>query len=89
MMQGLTFHLIIVLCFLTGLRLCRGDDGTTPGTSGAAVVNSVINQIQDSGIFGDDNDFMMRIAQTESRCGEDPGTYRKGYNGGIWQVWSI
>ena len=86
-MHAMDLHLFVIVFLAGQLALCRGDDATTPGTSGAAVVNDVIKRIQDTGIFPDDNCFLMRIAQVESRCGEDKNTYRKGYHGGIWQVW--
>ena len=65
---------------------CSADDATTPGTSGAAVAKDVVQRIKDSKIFPDDNNFLIRIAQVESRCGEHKDTYRAGYHGGIWQV---
>ena len=53
---------------------------------GAVVVDDVISQIENSGILPSDKGFLRRVAWVESKFGTDPGTYRAGYNGGIWQV---
>ena len=55
-----------------------------PEASGASVVMAVVSRIQT--VFGDDNQFLRRIAYVESRDGTHPDTYRSGYHGGIWQV---
>ena len=54
------------------------------GASGADVVKSVVSDIQS--LFGDDKQFLRRVAYVESKDGTDPNTYRSGYCGGIWQV---
>ena len=56
----------------------------TPGEKGEDVVNEVIDQFQP--IFGDDKEFMARVACVESNNGLNPNTYRDNYHGGIWQV---
>lgn len=56
----------------------------TPGEKGEDVVNEVVNQVQD--IFGNDKDYLARVACAESNNGLDANTYRDGYYGGIWQV---
>ena len=58
----------------------------TPKGKGASVVEDVVDEINESGIFPDDHEFLSRIAFVESKYGEAPGTYRSGYHGGIWQV---
>ncbi|XP_072040074.1 uncharacterized protein, partial [Amphiura filiformis] len=50
------------------------------------VTQAAVNAVTKSGIFPADNNFLMRIACAESRYGNDPNTYRDGYDGGIWQV---
>ena len=52
--------------------------------TGTAIVRAVNNRIQD--VFGDDRQFLRRIAFVESKDGEDPNTFRPDYHGGIWQV---
>jgi receptor-type tyrosine-protein phosphatase Q len=52
--------------------------------SGSGVVRAVVNKIE--AVFGDDDQFLRRIAYVESKDGTDARTYRNGYHGGIWQV---
>ena len=59
---------------------------TTPGGKGAAVVKEVVDTINGLGIFPYDHKFLCRVAWVESKYGQDKGTYRPGYYGGIWQV---
>ena len=59
---------------------------TQEDASGSAVVLLAIARIQQSGIFGDDNDLLRRIAYVETRDGTAPDTFRDGYDGGIWAV---
>ncbi|CAH0768235.1 unnamed protein product [Bemisia tabaci] len=61
------------------------DRTLEPMASGRDVVETVIYRIQRSRVFPDDRDFLRRVAYTESKFGEEPATYREGYNGGIWQ----
>ena len=42
--------------------------------------------IAQNDVFGPDHGFLRRIAYVESKDGEESGTYRSGYDGGIWQV---
>ena len=53
---------------------------------GAAVVKDVVDTINSLRIFPNDKKFLCRVAWVESRYGLAPGTYRRGYYGGIWQV---
>ena len=62
------------------------DQTLIPETRGKYVVDAVVNRIQDSVIFPDDNSLLRRIAYVESSDGEDADTYRNGYDGGIWQM---
>lgn len=62
------------------------DNTLVPETKGEDVVCEVINKIDKSLIFPGDEKMLRRIAYVESKFGEDRGTYRKGYHGGIWQV---
>ncbi|XP_068743969.1 uncharacterized protein [Montipora capricornis] len=62
---------------------------TTPGGKGAAVVKEVVDTINGLGIFPYDHKFLCRVAWVESKYGQDKGTYRPGYYGGIWQVDNI
>ena len=54
--------------------------------NGSAVVLLTIARIQQSGVFGSDNEMLRRIAFVETRDGSSSGTFREGYNGGIWAV---
>ena len=57
-----------------------------PEAYGANVVSATVALIQRSGIFPCDSRIIRRLAYAESRDGEDLRTFRRGYNGGIWQV---
>ena len=56
------------------------------GASGSAATLLSIGSIQQSGVFGDDNELLRRIAYTETRDGTLSNTFRAGYHGGIWAV---
>lgn len=62
------------------------DLTTIVNARGTDVVLATIAIIDQSGVFTDDNRFLRRVAHAESQDGTDPGTFREGYNGGIWQV---
>ena len=79
----------LFLCVILGLATVGKIhclDVTTPGGSGADVVEEVVDMIKASRIFPDDKKFLCRVAWVESKYGTDRNTYRKGYHGGIWQV---
>ena len=79
--------LVLVIAFLQGFQLtiAQGVDRTLqPEASGANVVRAVVNKIE--AVFGDDNQFLRRVAYVESIDGTHRDTYRNGYHGGIWQV---
>lgn len=56
------------------------------GAAGSEATLLSIGSIQQSGVFGDDNELLRRIAYTETRDGTLSNTYRSGYHGGIWAV---
>lgn len=56
------------------------------GAAGSEATLLSIGSIQQSGVFGDDNELLRRIAYTETRDGTLSDTYRAGYHGGIWAV---
>ena len=57
------------------------DRTLEPQAAGDAVVKATADKIVDSGIFGDDHDFLRRLAKVESDNGVD-GTVQ----GGIWRI---
>ena len=56
------------------------------GAAGSEATLLSVASIQQSGVFGDDNELLRRIAYTETRDGTLSSTYRSGYHGGIWAV---
>ena len=56
------------------------------GAAGSEAALLSIGAIQQSGVFGDDNELLRRIAYTETRDGTLSSTYRSGYHGGVWAV---
>ena len=83
-MQNLAFLLLLIAGQLTCMKcqeLIRQD-----GASGPEAVLLAVARIQQSGIFGNDNDLLRRIAYVETRDGTLPDTFRDGYHGGIWAV---
>ena len=82
-----TSRVLSIAAFCACAAACLAvDRALIPEASGADVVRSVIERIQRSNIFPPDNQLLRRIAYVESKDGTDPGTYRHGYYGGIWQV---
>ena len=57
-----------------------------PKEKGGTVIKEVVDTINSLEIFANDHKFLCRVAWVESKYGEDAGTYRSGYHGGIWQV---
>ena len=83
-MAVLVITLVLVL-HVFQLSTQLGVDRTLESeASGADVVRAVVDKIQD--IFGNDHQFLRRIAFVQSKDGTDRNTYRCGYHGGIWQV---
>lgn len=54
--------------------------------SGSTVVEAVVNLLRARCTVSDDNFFLRRMAYAASRDGEKSDTFRKGFDGGIWQV---
>ena len=75
-----------------GTGTCSGSADTDPTiilqdrANGSAAVLLAVAAIQQSGVFGNDNDILRRIAYVETRDGTTADTFRSGYNGGIWAV---
>ena len=83
--------LITIILFLNLLDFLYSqsiyyDLARKEGATGTNVVLATISIIKETGVFSDDNNFLRRVAYAESKDGTDPSTFRKGYNGGIWQV---
>ena len=76
--------ILSIIMFQLSAAQQRVDRTLESGASGSDVVRAVTNKVQ--GVFGDDQQFLRRIAFVESKDGTDSSTYRSGYNGGIWQV---
>ncbi|XP_076438556.1 uncharacterized protein LOC143277563 [Babylonia areolata] len=82
---------LLLAATVMALTLCWGqgqsmDMTLTPGTSGAQVVDAVVDKVHAHCLFNNDRLFLRRLAYVESHDGTDPKTYRQGYDGGIWQV---
>ena len=58
----------------------------TPESAGEDVVKATISIIHEACIFDNDYLFLRRLAYVTSDNGLDPGTYREGFHGGIFQV---
>ena len=81
---------VVVLLMLAALPTILAVDNTrVERENGAAIVQAVIDLIQDNCIYSNDRLFLRRLAYVESRDGTDPDTFRAGYFGGIWQVRSF
>lgn len=76
---------VVALLAATGSR-ASGVDVNQTNANGSSVVLLAIARVQQSGVFGSDNEMLRRIAFVETRDGTLPGTFRQGYNGGIWAV---
>ncbi len=81
------FAFAVIFGALTCALAQTTDLRFTARATGAEVVNAVVNSIQESGIFPDDNKLLRRIAYVVSQDGAKEGTFqlrRRRY--GIWQV---
>ena len=74
----------IVTCLAVGTR--EEDLTITADAHGSNVVKAVVDRITSSCVFAEDKLLTRRMAYTESMDGDDPKTFRPGYDGGIWQV---
>ena len=83
---------LVFLVFIGTLSTVASHGPVTEGiifqdrANGSAAVLLSVGKIQQSGVFGNDNDILRRIAYVETRDGTLSGTFREGYNGGIWAV---
>lgn len=79
--------LLVLVLFLTSINcICCQSIILQDRANGSAAVLLALSRIQQSGVFGNDNEILRRIAYVESRDGMLPETFREGYNGGIWAV---
>ena len=83
-MANPVFVLAAFLCVLGSTSAQGADKTLQEGASGFNVVQVVVNRI--IAVFGNDNQFLRRVAYVESKDGTDSDTYRSNYHGGIWQV---
>ena len=78
---------MLVLLVILGVCSCQTTDLTeTVRANGTSAVLLVLARIQQSGVFGSDNDVLRRIAYVETRDGTAEDTFQDGYYGGIWAV---
>lgn len=77
--------LVLLVSVVAGQNV---DLTVSPGAKGRDVVETVVDRIRSNCIFPEDRLFLRRLAYAESKDGADPKTYRKDYDGGIWQVGS-
>ena len=82
-MAAIVFILISLLQTLQ-LSTQQVDQTLEREASGADVVRATVSKIEP--VLGFDNQFLRRIAFVESRDGTGSNTYRRSYDGGIWQV---
>ncbi|XP_046340047.2 uncharacterized protein LOC124121112 [Haliotis rufescens] len=75
--------LVLLVSVVAGQNV---DLTVSSGAKGRDVVETVVDRIRSNCIFPEDRLFLRRLAYAESKDGADPKTYRKDYDGGIWQV---
>lgn len=86
--QGSVAALVFVVLFCSAVVVSsqcdnRGvDDTLSTEATGENVVTTAANKIRNSGIFGDDHQFLRRMAKVESDDGVNIGSQM----GGIWRV---
>ncbi|XP_046559886.1 uncharacterized protein LOC124268909 [Haliotis rubra] len=85
-MKTMLYLLLFVLLPVTLASNGGADLTLTAGTGGSVVVNAAVDRIRSNCILGDDRLFLRRLAYVETTDGEDPDTYRPGYDGGLWQI---
>ena len=84
--QGSALALVFLVLFCSASVVSsqcntQGVDRTLEdGSTGEDVVKATADKIRESGIFGDDHDFLRRMAKVESDNGREMGL------GGIWRV---
>ena len=79
------FLLVVFAVFFSGITLAV-DRTIVPEEAGSDVVVATIELLKQLNVFPSTNRLLRRIAYAETRDGVDVGTYREGYDGGIWQV---
>ena len=73
----------VVLVLLAAIHLAAGNDTVSQANAnGSAVVLEAVGALQQSGVFGNDNEMLRRIAFVETRDGTQPSSA----GGGIWVV---
>ena len=85
--ESIKFYTLVLLLLLNAFKLStqQGVDRTMVSeATDSDVARAVSNRIQ--AVFGDDRQFLRRIAFVESKDATDIDTYRPGYHGGMWQV---
>ena len=77
---------VLLLLVVSSLSKAQSVDETrVPDAAGPAVVKAVIEQLESSCIFPDDKLFLYRLAEVESKLGQD-AYVDDLYHGGIWKV---
>ena len=69
-------------------RFSRGVD-FNPEEKGSEIVRAVVSKIDSifpTPNFAPGSSFLRLVAYVETKDGNEPNTYRSGYDGGIWQV---
>ena len=56
---------------------------------GKVVTDAVVDKIQQSNIFKNDRMFLRRIAQAETKDGNELKEISNEYSGGIWKVFKF
>ena len=78
---------LLLLIALCRSSVAQAQDSTrVQGAKGPQVVESVVSLIHESCIFPNDRLLLSRFAYIVTNNGQDPSTYRPGFDGGIWSV---
>ncbi|KAK7480284.1 hypothetical protein BaRGS_00028452, partial [Batillaria attramentaria] len=83
LMLGVHLSVLMTLVLMTDAQV---DQTRQPTATGPEVVENVVEQVRSSCVLSQDNMLLRRLAYVESHDGTDPGTFRTGFHGGIWQV---
>ena len=87
MMTAVSRSLTAALMLLTAVNFAAGNNLLSQANAnGSAVVLEAVGAIQRSGVFGDDNEILRRIAYVETRDGTQSTDTGGGILGGIWAV---
>ncbi|XP_065920908.1 uncharacterized protein [Dysidea avara] len=83
----LTAYEIIISYFNKPMHVqVKVDLAKKPEQTGTQVIETVVDRIGRSSIFGNDFGYIRRICWVETKDGTDEKTFRPGYHGGLWQV---